>query len=136
MTDLSTHLTLVGVILVGLGAVHVGLPTALQWRTELAGTSPLHREVSYVHCAFIGLACLLWGLLPLTAGGALLEPHPVTRLVLTGAVAFWVGRLVVQLVVFNRHARESTRWWALSLAGTALWLYLAGIWTWALAAQW
>jgi hypothetical protein len=135
MTDPSIHLGLVGVILLGLGAVHVVLPRTLRWREDLAGASALNQEVSYVHCYFIGLACLLWGLLPLTAGQALLEPNPVTRLVLLGAVAFWASRLVIQLAVFNHHARESRRWWMASAAGTALWLYLTAVWTWALAAQ-
>lgn len=135
MNHLSLHLNAVGLILLGLGAVHVVLPRALQWNHELADASPLNREVSYVHCYFIGLACLLWGLLPLTAGSALLERSPVTRLVLIGAVTFWASRLAIQLVVFNRHARESVSWCVVSGAGTLLWLYLTVVWGWALAGQ-
>jgi hypothetical protein len=127
--------TIAGVLLLGLAALHVALPWALQWRGELAGASSLNREVSYVHCFFIGLACLLWGLLPLTAGQSLLEPSPVTRLVLIGAVVFWASRLVIQLLVFNRHARESMPWCAVSIIGTGLWLYLTVVWSWALMAQ-
>jgi hypothetical protein len=132
---LTLNLTVTGLILVGLGAAHVALPRLLGWRRELAGASPLHREVSLVHCYFIGLTCVLWGLLPLTAGRLLLQPAPVTRVVLAGAVAFWASRLVIQLVVFNRHARESATWLALSAAGTALWLYVTAIWTWTLMVQ-
>lgn len=135
MSYLVPNLTIAGVLLLGLGVMHAALPVALQWRTELAGTSLLNREVSYVHCFFIGLACLLWGLLALTAGQSLLEPGPVTRLVLIGAVVFWASRLVIQLLVFNRHARKSPPWCALSAAGTGLWLYIALVWTWALVAQ-
>jgi hypothetical protein len=135
MTDLSMHLALVGMILLGLGAVHVGLPRGLQWSDQLAGASRLNREVSYVHCYFIGLACLLWGLLPLTAGPTLLEPHPITRLVLIGAIAFWASRFVIQLAVFNHHAQESAWWRALSVAGTGLWLYITAVWAWALTTQ-
>jgi hypothetical protein len=135
MNGLPVNLTIAGVLLVGLGAVHVALPAALRWDHELAGASPLNREVSYVHCYFIGLACLLWGLLPLTAGRSLLEPSPVTRLVLIGAVVFWASRLVIQLLVFNHHARQAPAWCALSIAGTGLWLYLTAVWSWALIAQ-
>jgi len=85
---LVLNLTVAGVLLVGLGALHIALPAMLGWHRELAGASPLNREVSYVHCFFVGLACVLWGLLPLTAGSLLLQPGPVTRLVLIGAVAF------------------------------------------------
>lgn len=135
LTDLSTHLTLAGLVLLGLGLVHVGLPRVLGWQHELAGASQLNRQVSYVHCFFIGLVCVLWGLLPLTAGAELLRPHPVTRIVLLGAVGFWASRLVIQLAVFNGHARRSRIWCALSLAGTALWTYLTAVWACALAAQ-
>ncbi len=132
MSVLTINLTVAGTILVGLGVVHIALPAVLGWRRELTGVSPLNREVSYVHCFFIGLACVLWGLLPLTAGRVLLQHGPVTRLVLIGAVIFWGCRLAIQLLVFNRHARESAPWLALSLAGTGLWLYLTTVWAWAL----
>ena len=130
----AVNLTVTGALLVALGAAHVALPVVLRWPRELAGASPLHGEVSYVHCFFIGLSCVLWGLLPLTAGRLLLQPGPVTRLVLAGAVIFWASRLVIQLAVFNRHARRSAAWLALSAAGTLLWLYLTAVWTWTLIA--
>jgi hypothetical protein len=135
MSYLPVNLIIAGGLLVGLGTLHIAIPGLLQWNHELAGASTLHREVSYVHCFFIGLACLLWGLLPLTAGRSLLVPSPVTRLVLSGAVIFWASRLVIQLVLFNRHARESALWCAASAAGTCLWLYLTVVWSWALLAQ-
>ncbi len=129
------NLTVAGVLLVGLGALHIALPAVLGWHRDLARASPINREVSYVHCYFVGLASVLWGLLPLTAGSLLLQPGPVTRLVLISAVTFWASRLVIQLAVFNRHARQSAAWLALSTAGTILWLYLTAVWTWALLAQ-
>jgi hypothetical protein len=135
MNYLPLNLTIAGVLLLGLGILHIALPGVLQWNRELAGASPLNREVSYVHCFFIGLACLLWGLLPLTAGRSLLQPSPVARLVLIGAVVFWASRLAIQLLVFNRHARESPSWCALSIVGTGLWLYLTAVWTLALITQ-
>jgi hypothetical protein len=116
--------------------VHAALPRALGWATELGGLSLLNRQVSYVHCYFVGLTCALWGLLALTAGAALREPHPVTRGLLVGAVVFWGSRLVVQLGLFNpAHAGTSGRWRAASLAGTALWAYLTAVWGWALVGQ-
>lgn len=132
---LPLNLTIAGVILLGLGILHVALPAVLRWREEFAAVSVLNREVSYVHCFFIGLACLLWGLLPLIAGKSLLAPGPVTRLVLAGAVIFWGSRLIIQLAVFNRHAARSAGWRMLSLSGTGMWLYLTAVWTLALVAQ-
>jgi hypothetical protein len=135
VSPLTLNLTVAGALLVALGALHIALPAVLGWHRELADVSRLNREVSYVHCFFIGLACVLWGLLPLTAAGQLVQPGPVTRLVLIGAVVFWASRLLIQLVVFNRHARQSAAWLALCAAGTVLWLYLTAIWTWTLIAQ-
>jgi hypothetical protein len=132
---LILNLTVSGVLLVGLGVLHIALPAVLGWHRELASASPINREVSYVHCYFIGLACVLWGLLPLSAGSLLVQHNPITRLVLFGAVTFWASRLVIQLAVFNRHARQSAAWLALSTAGTILWLYLTAVWTWTLLAQ-
>ena len=132
---LTLNLTVAGVLLVGLGALHIALPAALNWHRELAGASPINREVSYVHCYFIGLTCVLWGLLALAAGRQLLQSGPLNRLVLIGAVAFWASRLVIQVAVFNRHARESPAWLVLSTAGTVLWLYLTAVWTLTLLAQ-
>jgi hypothetical protein len=135
MIYLQQNLTYAGMLLLGLGVAHLALPAVLGWRRELAATSALNREVSYVHCYFVGLSCVLWGLLPLTAGTRLLQPDPVTRLVLTGAVCFWASRLLVQVVLFNRHAVRSVGWLALSAAGTVLWLYLTLVWLWALVMQ-
>lgn len=135
MSILLLNLTVTGVLLVGLGVLHIALPAVLGWSSDLAGLSALNREVSYVHCFFTGLSCLLWGLLPLTGGGLLLQPAPVTRMVLIGAVTFWASRLVIQLIVFNRHARWSAAWLALSAAGTVVWAYLTAVWTWTLIAQ-
>jgi len=132
---MTLNLTIAGVLLVALGALHIALPTVLGWHRELAGASRLNREVSYVHCYFIGLACLLWGLLPLTAASQLLQPGPVTRPVLIGAVIFWASRLIIQLAVFNRHARRSAAWLVLCTSGTVLWLYLTAVWTCTLIAQ-
>ncbi|MGD0240878.1 MAG: hypothetical protein ABSB59_11200 [Streptosporangiaceae bacterium] len=48
---------------------------------------------------------------------------------------FWASRLAIQLLVFNRHARESPSWCALSIAGTGLWLYITAVWILALITQ-
>lgn len=124
MSNLVVNLRIVGAILMALGVFHLALPWVLAWPHESSEASRLNREVNYVHCYFIGLACLLWGLLPLAAGQSLLDRNPVTRLVLVGAVVFWASRLVIQVFVFNRHARESRDWRALSCLGTGLWIYL------------
>jgi hypothetical protein len=135
MTWLQLNLVCAGVLQAGLGTAHLALPAVLGWRRDLAAASLLNREVGYVHCYFVGLSCVLWGLLPLTAGAQLLRPAPVTRIVLVGAVCFWASRLIIQVVLFNRHAGRSAGWLALSAAGTLLWLYLTLVWTWALVLQ-
>ncbi len=111
-----------------LGVLHAALPVLLRWNRELAAASMINREVSYVHCFFIGLACALPGpAAPDRLAAAHPKPgHPPRT---TGAVIFWACRLVMQLAVFNHHARESATWCALSIAGTAFWFYLTAVWT-------
>jgi hypothetical protein len=134
--ELTLHLRLAGAVLVVLGLVHAALPRVLGWGGELAALSALNRQVSYVHCGFVGLTCALWGGLALTAGPELARPHPVTRALLTGAVVFWGSRLVVQLGLFNpAHACRSVPWLVLSVAGTVLWAWLTVVWAWALSLQ-
>jgi len=135
MTGPAVDLEVVGVVLVALGVAHVALPRVLGWQRSLVALATLDREVNYVHSYFIGLTCVLWGLFPLVAGGGSLAHNSATTFVLVGATVFWVARLVVQLVVFNRHASESAMWRTASVGGTLLWLWIAGAWIWALCAQ-
>jgi hypothetical protein len=135
MTDLTLHLRLVGVILIVLGAVHVLLPRQLRWKEQLALLSPINREVSYVHCYFIALMCEFWGWLALTAAADLVVRNPVSRAVLIGGMVFWASRLVIQLTIFNAHARRSRPWLTLSILANAMWLYITVIWAWALTTQ-
>jgi hypothetical protein len=132
---LTLDLEIVGGVLIALGISHLALPRILGWRQGFATLGKLDREVSYVHSYFIGLACVLWGLFPLLAGHEMLARGSVTSLVLVGAAIFWMSRLIVQLIVFNHHASDSTTWLIASVGGTLLWLWIAGTWVWALSVQ-
>lgn len=132
---LTLDLEIVGGVLIALGVSHLALPRILGWQHGFATLGKLDREVNYVHSYFIGLACVLWGLFPLLAGREMLARGSVTSLVLVGAAIFWMSRLIVQLIVFNHHASDSTTWLMASVGGTLLWLWIASTWIWALSVQ-
>jgi hypothetical protein len=124
---LTGQLRLVGAVLVLLGLAHVALPSVLAWRPQLAALHPLSRTVVYLHTSFIGLTCVLLGLVPLGLAAELLEPGPIPRAVLAAECVFWGLRWCAQFVAFP------PRLWRGSP------LYLAGhvgfslLWTWIVA---
>jgi hypothetical protein len=132
----SLHLQVAGAMLVAVGLGHVALPKALGWSAEMTRLSLLNRQVSYVHTFFIGMACVQFGLLALFAHAELLRGGHLARAVLTGAVAFWGGRLLVQLLVF-----DSSLWRGRlltvggHLAFVGLWTYETAVFGWPLVHQ-
>jgi hypothetical protein len=135
VTALTLHLQLVGLMLVVDGVAHIALPALLDWRVELAGMSVLNRQVAYVHCFFIGLACLLFGALPLSMPELLVAPGRLATAVLVGCVGFWGARLIIQLTVFGPAVWRGRRRLVGHLAFTAMWAYVAAVFTWALGLQ-
>jgi hypothetical protein len=136
LTDLTLHLRFAGALLLCLAAAHVILPRALGWSAELRGVSLLTRQVSYVHTYFIGLMCGLFGLAATLLTADLVAPGRMASGVLIAAITVWGSRLLVQLCVFDP---SLWRGQALTILGhvafVALWTYLTGVFTWALALQ-
>jgi hypothetical protein len=128
VTDLVLQLRFAGSLVVALGLAHVVLPMALGWRWDLASLTLINRQVAYVHLAFIGVICVLLGLLSLTQPEALLGDRPLGHAVLAGLVVFWGLRLAIQLVVFDRRSWPGASAGAVvHLAALATWTYLTGV---------
>jgi hypothetical protein len=123
MTDPVLHLRLAGSMIVALGIAHAFLPAALDWSRGLATLSLLDRQIAYVHSAYIGLTCVLLGLLPLALPDALVRGDALATAVLIGLTGFWGSRLVVQLCVYD------TRHWRGDRLRTAAHLGLVPLWT-------
>jgi hypothetical protein len=130
---LAVHLKIAGVSLVLLAFAHLFFPRRFGWAEELARLSLLNRQMFQVHCFFIGLILLMFGLLSLVFTGTLLERSALGRVVLGGLVLFWLVRLFVQLWVYDpslwRGHRFNTRVRRLLLG---LWGYYVVVFGWAL----
>ncbi len=137
MTDLELHLRLAGLPLVLIGLGHAFLPRVLAWATDLASVSALNRQIAYVHSGYIGLTCVLMGLLPLTMPGSLLNGGPLATAVLVGYLLFWGSRLFVQVLVYDAaHWRGNAVRTLIHAGFVALWSYETAVYALALAAVW
>jgi hypothetical protein len=91
---------LCGVLLIGLALLHVIFPWYFHWKQELAGLSPINRQMMQVHCFFIALMVLLMGLLCVTSA-TLLMTTPMGQRVAMGLGIFWGIRLWFQLFGYS-----------------------------------
>jgi hypothetical protein len=127
LLTLEGQLRLVGLALVIMGAVHAVLPRVMGWPADLAGSTLLTRQVSYAHLFFIGLVCVLFGLLPLALAPELLAGTRLGTALLAGETVFWGLRWVFQFTVFP------ARLWRGNRMRTAAHIALAVLWTWVAA---
>jgi hypothetical protein len=134
--DLQVHLRLAGLIILGIGLGHAFLPRALGWSTELGSASSLTRQVAYVHSAYIGLTCVLFGMVAAFFPAALLVRGPLAPIVLTGYVVFWGSRLVVQLLVYDHaHWRGDATRTLIHIGFVAIWTYETAVYAATLVTQ-
>jgi hypothetical protein len=131
---LHLHLQIAGALLLALGLAHVFFNRYFGWDQELASVSLFTRRVFQVHCFFIALVLVLLGAGSLFYADALLDPTPLSRLVLAGIVVFWLCRLFAQFFFYDQAIwkgdpfRTSMHW-----AFSTLWIYLVVIYVFALA---
>ena len=131
---LHLHLQIAGALLLALGLAHVFFNRYFGWDHELESVSLFTRRVFQVHCFFIALVLVLLGAGSLFYADALLDPTPLSRLVLAGIVVFWLCRLFAQFFMYDHAIWKGDRFrtrmhWAFS----TLWIYLLGIYGFALA---
>jgi hypothetical protein len=120
---LMALLRFTGASLIVLSLFHVFLWRTLGWGETSERLSPLTARVFLVHTFFIAFVLCALGGLSLFKPGLLLEQGELARLLLSTVVLFWVARLVIQLVIFDRLMRVGwTRSRALRFAVCLLWL--------------
>ena len=100
--NLAMLLRAAGASLVVLSLVHAAFWRMLAWGQESERLSPLNARVFAVHTFFIAFVLGALGLLSLFAPELLLAPSDLARLLLAGIVAFWIARLAIQPLVFDR----------------------------------
>jgi hypothetical protein len=100
--SLANLLRVVGASLIVLSLFHAVLWRTLGWGEEVVRLSPLNARVFAVHVFFIAFVLFALGLLSLVEPELLLVPSELARLLLMGVVVFWIARLAIQPLVFDR----------------------------------
>lgn len=95
-----------GASLIFLSILHAVLWRTLHWDSESERLSPLNARVFAVHTFFIAYVLLALGMLSLARPELLLERGELARVLLGGVVLFWVARLLLQPLVFDRVMRS------------------------------
>ncbi len=124
---MSTHLELIGGILIAIALAHAVFPRAFDWKHELARLSLMNRQMMKVHSFFIALALVLMGALCLSSADRLVGTE-LGRRVALGLGVFWTARLLVQLFVYSPRlwlgkGRETVAHVALTLT----WAYFSAV---------
>jgi hypothetical protein len=120
---LRVLLRLAGLTLLLLAGLHVVFWRVFDWGGQARRLSPLNARVFVAHVGFVCYVLLALGLLLAARPDLLVERSALGRLVLAGLTAFFVLRLLVQIVVFDPVlARGSRGGAALRLLASLLWL--------------
>jgi hypothetical protein len=99
---LALLLRCAGASLVTLALFHAVLWRTFGWGREIAQLSPISARVFVVHLLFIVFVLFALGLLSLGWPELLLVPTDLARLLLYAVVVFWLARLLMQPLVFDR----------------------------------
>lgn len=99
------------------------VPLRLNWRGELAGLSPLHRQLYWVYGGYVVLSIIALGLITLSNAAELAAGGALARAFCAYAAMFWGIRLLLQAVLDVRE--HLTTWW-LTLGYYSLTLLFAG----------
>jgi hypothetical protein len=127
---LHTHLQIVGVLLLLLGAFNIPVARYFNWKRDLAPLPLFTRQVFWVHGFFIVLILELFGVFTLLCAGALLEPGPLSRAILAGMAIFWCVRLLFQFFVYESALWRGNRLFTGIHYGMALlWAYFVTTYT-------
>lgn len=122
---LHVHVQIVGAMLLLLSVANLFFSRYFGWKKELASLSLLTRQVFQVHCFFIALVLMLLGVCSLFYTDTLLEPGPLSRVLLAGVVAFWLCRLVIQFLVYDAAIWRGNRFYTfMHVFFSVLWTYV------------
>lgn len=122
---LTTHLTIIGILLIALALIHVIFPKYFNWNEELKRLSLINRQMMTVHTFFIALMVFLIGLLCLTSANELIETNLGKKISL-GIGAFWSIRLVFQLFVYSPKLWKGKKFETFThILFTLFWIYFS-----------
>jgi len=134
---LTTHLHIVGALLLVLGLSHVFFNRYFGWDRELKSVSLLTRQIFFVHTFFIGLGVMMAGAGSFFYADALLRPGALSRALLAAMAAFWLCRLLAQFFAYDAAIWKGDRFRTfMHVAFGTLWVYVTAIYGSALVRAW
>jgi hypothetical protein len=95
-------LLLAGIAQLGIAGSSLLIPRLLGWRAETERLKPLTRQVFWTYASYILSFHVAFGLLSLLAPAALLDGSLLARLVCGFIAVYWLVRLTLQFVAFDR----------------------------------
>ena len=134
---LQLHVQIVGALLLSLGIAHSFFSRYFGWEKELISLSVLTRRIFWVHSFFIALILAMLGVCSLFYTDALLEPTPLSRVLLAGIVSFWLCRLAIQFLVYDSAIWKGRPFYTfMNVAFSFFWVYVVITYSLALRAVW
>jgi hypothetical protein len=134
---LQLHVQIVGALLLSLGIAHSFFSRYFGWEKELVSLSVLTRRIFWVHSFFIALILAMLGVCSLFYTDALLEPTPLSRVLLAGIVAFWLCRLAIQFLVYDSAIWKGRPFYTfMNVVFSFFWVYVVITYSLALRAVW
>lgn len=118
---ITTHLSIIGWLLILLASIHIAFPKYFNWKRELASLSLINREMMQVHTFFIALTVLGMGILCIVSAEELVAT-PLGKKMLFGLGIFWTIRLVMQFFVY------SSKLWKGKGFETVMHILFSGLW--------
>ncbi len=118
MNALNLEIGLRGAGLILSGLVIANFVAAKRWKyaDNLAGATPMVRQIFHVHCAYIVAIIAALALLCLGWPHLLLEGK-MSRVLCGFFGIFWGSRVVVQLTYYDREVRRRDRAWDVFFLG-------------------
>jgi len=106
-------------------AASLAIPRVLSWRQDTAKLRPLTRQVFWTYAAYIWATNLAFGLVSLHPQW-LLDRSPLAASVTGFITAYWVGRVAIQFLYFDRSNAPPGRFVRLAEVGlVGLFVYLS-----------
>ena len=101
------------------------LPRILGYRENLSRLSPIVRQIFVAHSAYlVGVVCF-FAVVTLTYPGELARGRGLGRFLAATIACFWLCRVPVQLLYYDRDLRRSHRFGDVLFAGSAMFLAAA-----------
>ena len=103
---MTLHIVLLtaGASQLALAVASLAIPRVLNWRAETKKLDPLTRAVFWTYAGYIWGTNVAFGSLSMVVPSWLLDGTPLARAVSGFIALYWGTRVVIQLVVFGKHA--------------------------------